>query len=184
MNVLIIALGTTAVDIFARSGNPTRILHLQSLYDSYPYGWRHSWTGYTVYDAAGLMLRFLKSLPESVIPPAHYEGFRTTLEPFASSGSGLDKAQEKECASRAEELCAGLPLVNRALLFYILDLTAVFSCRSAVNGMTAERLAAAFQPSLLSGPPNVMDAEAHNAAIEIIALLIRLKDSLRFSRHP
>ncbi|KAK3299726.1 Rho GTPase activation protein [Chaetomium fimeti] len=175
--------GTDAVDIFTRNGNPTRIMHLQSVFDSYPYGKGHSWIGYTVYDAAGLLLRFLKSLPESVIPRANYERFRTTLGSFANPNSALDEAQEKECASRAQELCVALPAVNRALLFYILDLMDVFSYHSDVNGVTAERLAATFQPSLLSGPPNVMDGEAHNAAIEVIALLIRLasRDLLQYT---
>jgi hypothetical protein len=156
-------------------------MHLQSLFDTYPYGKGHSWTGYTVYDAAGLMLRFLKSLPEPVIPPEYYQGFRVTLEPFASPDFELDEEQEKECASRAQALCVALPMLNRALLFYVLDLMDVFSSHSAANGMTAERLAATFQPSLLSGPPSVMDPEEHSVAVEIIALLVRLVTRTLFS---
>jgi hypothetical protein len=140
-------------------------------------------TGYTVYDAAGVLLRFLKSLPEPVIPLASYEGFKTTLGPFVSPNFALDEAREGECASRAKELCAALPPPNRDLLFYLLDLMSVISNHSAVNCMTAERLAAAFQPSLLSGPPSVMDEEAYNEAMEIVVLLLglNLDDLLLFA---
>jgi hypothetical protein len=48
--------------------------------------------------------------------------------------------------------------------------------------MTAERLAAAFQPSLLSGPPSIMNEEVYNEAIEIVVLLLGLNlDDLLFA---
>jgi hypothetical protein len=150
-------------------------MHLQSTFDSYPYGKAFNWTGYTVYDAAGLMLRYLKSLPEPVIPLANYENFKTTMSPFAKDN--LDEAETKEGTERAQELVAALPPLNRQLLVYLFDVLAVFSSLSGTNGMTAHRLVAAFQPSLLSGPPGVMDADAYNVAAEIIVFLVALTEN-------
>ena len=43
-----------------------------------------------------------------------------------------------------------LPYESGMLLFYLLDLLAIFASKSKINKMTPQRLAAIFQPAILS----------------------------------
>jgi len=75
------ALSAKSVDIFARSGHPRRLMQLQSAFEAY-HGSKYMWNGYTIYDGAVLLLRYLKSLPESVIRLAYHGKFIEEICPF------------------------------------------------------------------------------------------------------
>uniref|UniRef100_A0A0D2YF04 Rho-GAP domain-containing protein n=2 Tax=Fusarium oxysporum TaxID=5507 RepID=A0A0D2YF04_FUSOF len=162
---------TAVEDIFATTGNPVRMSELQTIFDSPDrYGKGLVWDGYTVHDAAGILLRYLKSLPEPIIPYHHYNSFVDEL------GFFIDRELTPEESSQALELAIKLvidmPPLNRQLLLYILDMLHVFADKSAVNKMTALRLVSSFQPSILSGPPDKMDAEAHHVSASVAMLLV------------
>ncbi|KAJ0126118.1 Uncharacterized protein HZ326_30778 [Fusarium oxysporum f. sp. albedinis] len=162
---------TAVEDIFATTGNPVRMSELQTIFDSPDrYGKGLVWDGYTVHDAAGILLRYLKSLPEPIIPYHHYNSFVDEL------GFFIDRELTPEESSQALELAIKLvidmPPLNRQLLLYILDMLHVFADKSAVNKMTALRLVSSFQPSILSGPPDKMDAKAHHVSASVAMLLV------------
>ncbi|KAG8670537.1 GTPase activating protein (GAP) for Rho1p [Fusarium poae] len=163
--------GSDVEDIFATTGNPVRMSELQTIFDSPSrFGKGLVWDGFTVHDAAGILLRYLKSLPEPVIPYRHYNSFVDELGPF------IDRELSPEECSKviglAANLCMDLPPLNRQLLVYLLDALHVFEKKSSVNKMTALRLVSSFQPSILSGPPDKMDSEAHHVSANVAILLI------------
>ncbi|EXM00470.1 hypothetical protein FOIG_07451 [Fusarium odoratissimum NRRL 54006] len=81
--VFLKAKATDVEDIFATTGNPVRMSELQLKFDSPPsYGKSLVWDRYTVHDAAGILLRYLKSLPEPIIPYRCYQSFVEELVPF------------------------------------------------------------------------------------------------------
>ena len=62
------------------------MLRLQKAFDNPDhYGKNIDWTGYTVHDATGVLLRFLKALPEPVIPYEFYSKFTAPIHPFVAS---------------------------------------------------------------------------------------------------
>lgn len=77
----------------------------------------------------------------------------------------------------ANSLIAAIPPFNRHLILYLLDLICVFSSHSARNRMTWKRIIAAFQPSLLSGPPGTMNMEDYKVAAEIVIVFAILLEN-------
>lgn len=130
------------------------------------YGREHRWAGYTVYDAAGVMLRYLKSLPEPVVPYDTYAQFLRVLDP---------RVRTRDKDLMILRLCALfrlLPRSNRRVLLYLIDLWKMLCSNFHRNRMTASRLVAAFQPSILSGPAASMDAEGYTVATEIVVFMV------------
>ncbi|KAI8953885.1 Rho GTPase activation protein [Xylaria longipes] len=161
--------GTDVEDIFTLNGNPARVMQLQTVFETPPtYGKGFNWDGYTVHDAATLLQRYLKTLPEPIIPYDMYDDFVNMPGPtLEATGEDLIKT-----ISTTLQLIKALPHLNRKLLLYILDVLAVFNAKSAINKMTLGRLTAAFQPAILSAPPAKMDTEAHSNAARVVMFLI------------
>ncbi|KAF4437105.1 RhoGAP domain-containing protein [Fusarium austroafricanum] len=169
--VFLKAKATEVEDIFATTGNPVRMSELQLIFESPPrYGKNLVWDGYTVHDAAGILLRYLKSLPEPIIPYRCYQSFIEELVPF--TGQELTPKEISLLSEVVVKLAQDMPPPNRQLLVYMLDTLSVFAFRSDVNKMTALRLVSTFQPSILSRPPDEMDAEAHRTSTSVAVLLI------------
>ena len=75
------------------------------------------------------------------------------------------------------QFIAELPPLNRQLLVYLLDATAVFASYSHTNKMTFERIVAAFQPSLLAREANVgMSVLDHIRAADTLAFMIEYEE--------
>ncbi|KAM7213446.1 RhoGAP domain containing protein [Rhypophila decipiens] len=154
----------TSADIFIRGGNPKRMMKLQDTFNTPPrYGRGHSWSGFTPHDAAGIMLRYLKSLPEPVIPYQSYSAFAEVGKLHGLSDAG----REETVLQTLVRLITALPAHNRALLLYLVDIMYVFE-----GLMPIERLVAAFQPSILSKPPDVMDDDLERAANNAVRLMV------------
>lgn len=158
-------------DIFTQNGHPGRIAQLQTMFSSPPHFGKikDQWTGYTVFDAAGLILRYLKSLPEPVIPHASYDTFIEGMRSGVRREEPLNENERNEAAVKLYSLAAEIPFPNHTLLMYLMDLLRFISSRSET---TSERLVATFQPSILSGPPSMMDADAYGLAAEIVVLMV------------
>lgn len=137
--------GTDVEGIFEIAGSPKSLQELRIIFDSPPrYGKGVNWDDYTVFDASNILLRYLLSLPEPVIPLQMYERF---LAPLKQEPLEYDLA-----VGMFQSLITELPPLSRQLLLYMLDILAVFASKSDVNSMTTPKLAALFQPGILSHP--------------------------------
>lgn len=74
---------------------------------------------------------------------------------------------------RYQQLILTLPLLNRQLLMYILDLLSIFAAKKNENLMPAANLAAIFQPSLLSHPQHDMAPNEYHLSRVAIEFLIQ-----------
>jgi GTPase-activating protein SAC7 len=144
------------------------------------YGKGLNWTGYTAHDAAGTLLRYLKTLPEPVIPWSEYAAFTAPLRltwipgvfPYEMS------MEDHRVAVVAYQRCiVAMASLNRQLLLYLLDLLAVFASKADLNQMTPARLVAHFQPGLLAKPPAEMTVEDHEVAALVMVFLIENQDN-------
>lgn len=170
--------------IFRLSGSEKRIKELKQAFDSADrYGKGLVWDGYTVHDAANVLRRYLNDLPEPVVPLDLYERFREPLRSKTQPATGdLDGPQFVEgfdiqdAIVRYQQLITELPPLNRQLLLYILDLLAVFAAKADENRMTANNLAAIFQPGMLSHPNHSMVPEAYRLNQTVIIFLIENQD--------
>ncbi|KAK8137747.1 hypothetical protein PG984_001127 [Apiospora sp. TS-2023a] len=170
--------------IFRLSGSEKRIKELKVAFDSPDrYGKGLVWDGYTVHDAANVLRRYLNDLPEPVVPLDLYEKFRDPLRGHTKQAVGdiegsqlVDNFDETQAIKQYQELIKALPPLNRQLLLYILDLLAVFAAKADENRMTAQNLAAIFQPGMLSHPNHAMAPEEYRLNQCVIIFLIENQD--------
>ncbi|KAN0094217.1 Rho GTPase activation protein [Hyaloscypha variabilis] len=168
-------------DIFACSGSAVRVHELERIFDVPPrYGKGFNWAGYSVYDAATCLLRYLKRLPEPVIPCCLYDRFTSILGPTVyENGRGYDHETVSidNAVSTLQQCVEDLAPINRMLLLYLLDTAAVFASLSDTNKMTAARIVVAFQPSLLARETSVgMSVLDHARAADTLVLMIENRD--------
>ncbi|KAF4624776.1 hypothetical protein G7Y89_g13393 [Cudoniella acicularis] len=176
--------GTTSEDIFARNGSAVRVHELEMRFDTpgpdQNYGRKLDWTGYSVYEAATCLLRYLKRLPEPVIPYEFYDKCTSILGPTVyENDEGYDRnAFSIDVAiSTLQQHIAEFPPLNRQLLLYLLDAIAVFIEKSNTNKMTSARMVAAFQPSLLAREASVgMSVLDHVRAADTLVFMIENQD--------
>ncbi|KAI0887494.1 RhoGAP-domain-containing protein [Annulohypoxylon maeteangense] len=170
--------------IFRLSGSEKRIKELKLQFDSPDrYGKGLVWDGYTVHDAANVLRRYLNDLPEPVVPLDLYERFRDPLRGHTKQAVGdnegtqlVEDFNEVEAIEKYQQLIKDLPPLNRQLLLYILDLLAVFAAKADENRMTAQNLAAIFQPGMLSHPQHAMAPEEYRLNQCVIIFLIENQD--------
>ncbi|KAF2970569.1 hypothetical protein GQX73_g2986 [Xylaria multiplex] len=175
---------TSVEGIFRLNGSEKRIKELKIQFDSPDrYGKGLVWDGYTVHDAANVLRRYLNDLPEPVVPLDLYERFREPLRGHTKQAVGdtegtqlLENFDQHEAVEKYQELIKDLPPLNRQLLLYILDLLAVFAAKSEENRMTAQNLAAIFQPGMLSHPQHAMAPEEYRLNQCVIIFLIEHQD--------
>lgn len=133
-------------DIFKVSGSARRMRELEAAFDRPPrFGNGLDWTGYTVHDAASLLLRYLNQLPESLIPTAFY-GRALGVEvdsPVVEGGKGVD-------VDALLSIIRDIPPSHRSALLYILDLLAVFASHEDDNGTNSLSLASMFKSCILA----------------------------------
>ncbi|KAI1743695.1 hypothetical protein F4680DRAFT_354079 [Xylaria scruposa] len=175
---------TSVEGIFRLNGSEKRIKELKIQFDSPDrYGKGLVWDGYTVHDAANVLRRYLNDLPEPVVPLELYRRFREPLRGHTKQAVGdtegtqlLDNFDQQEAVEKYQELIKELPPLNRQLLLYILDLLAVFAAKSDENLMTAQNLAAIFQPGMLSHPHHAMAPEEYRLNQCVLIFLIEHQD--------
>ena len=147
------------------------------------YGKGLDWTGYTVHDAANILRRYLNQLPEPIVPLDFYDRFRNPLRAYQAKVGDDAQAQtmENEEHHRAvtayQKLITELPALNRQLLLYILDLLAVFASKADLNRMTAQNLAAIFQPGIISHPNHDMAPNEYRLSQDVLIFLIENQDN-------
>ena len=183
-------LATLVEDIFCVSGSAIRLQKLEAAFNEPPrYGGGTDWSGYTVHDAAAILIRFLQGLPESIIPVDMYEVFQTPLKPHRSrEDRSSSPIFEATIISEYQEQIGLLPPLSRQLLLYLLDILAVFASNSAVNKMTSARLARVFQPVILSpvrsGEEFIEEAKSRQLSEDVLIFLIENQDHFLIGMTP
>lgn len=158
--------------IFRLSGSAKRINDLQVIFDLPPNFGKHlAWDGYTVHDAANILRRYIRDLPEPIIPFDFYNDFR---EPLKSNTSF--EFSPADLNTQYQSLINRLPDLNRYLLLYLLDLLSVFANKSKFNLMTASNLAAIFQPGILSHSSHTLLPEEYKLSQDVLIYLIENQD--------
>jgi hypothetical protein len=146
-----------------------------------------NWSGYTVHDAANILLRFLLQLPEPFIPLEHYERFCSPLRDHQAAIVGAKDGQWMHSLGALDRdttiqtyrmLLADLHPAFRQLLRYLLDLLAVFAANYPMNKMSASRLATIFQPAVLSHPDLELFSADRQLPQIVIRFLMEEEDSL------
>ena len=174
--------GTEVKDLFTVSGSPLRLQKLEAAFNEPPrYGKGIDWSGYTVHDAASILLRFLLRLPEPIIPLAMYEAFQGPMR--ADEQRLSDSIFNNQIIREYQELFGLLPPSSRHLLLYLLDLLAVFADKLNTNNLTAERLASIFQPAILSpvraGEEYVEEEAYRRLSRDVLTYLIAYQNRTR-----
>jgi hypothetical protein len=137
------------------------------------YGKGFDWTNYTVHDAANLLLRFLLQLPVPVVSFDFYDKFRSPMKESKSTGIFDPDAAILIYQGLIREMYS----VHRQLLLYLLDMLAVFVNKSDDNKMTTPKLAAIFQPGILSHPQHCLSPIDQQLSQDVLIFLIENQDS-------
>ncbi|EIE88457.1 hypothetical protein G6F46_007272 [Rhizopus delemar] len=149
--------------VFRVSGSAKRIGGLQQIFSTAPdYGRSLDWQGYSVHDAATVLRRYLNYLPEPVIVPRLYQEFQETMT--------LDDGPAK--VEKYQNLIEQLPINHQYLLFYLLDLIALFAQHVHVTKMDTFNLAAVFTPGLLLDPDMAMNPAQYKSSQKVVQYLI------------
>ena len=163
--------GLEEKDIFRRNGFPPRIEALCSTFDNEKrrFGKEIDWTGYTVFDCASCLLRYLKSLPATVIP---YEAGYRFRRIFSSTLIDSGDPENENLALKLKRLILTMPYFNTHLLLFLLDLLASFAVKADINGMSTTKLVEAFQPSLLVFAPSDMLKDGSAVAVRSLVFMV------------
>lgn len=172
--------GLKLPNIFELGSSPLKLNDLQNRFEKPSmYGKGLNWAdpdmGYTPYDAANLMLRWLLMLPSPVIPDALYDGFRQALKAWEEAGDANNATQT---IAAYRDLLKQLPPLNRQLLLYLCDMMNIFAQSSDVNFMTTARLATLFQRGILSNPEHELEAHERSLNQRVVVFLVENYDSL------
>ena len=97
-----------------------------------------------------------------------FERFRQPLQQLSSN----ELSESDVLITQYQSLFTELPPLRRQLLLYIIDLLAVFASKSDLNFMTTAKLAALFQPALLSLPYHRLQLEQLRMNQDVLTFLI------------
>ncbi|KAI9491634.1 Rho GTPase activation protein [Zychaea mexicana] len=158
--------GLQSKGIFRLCGNAKRIGLLQTIFDTpdEEYGAKLEWRGYTTYDAASILRRFLNYLPEPVITHEYYKAFRDMSDARFES--------EEDKVASFQKLIERLPMPNQYLLLYLLDLLGVYALHSATTLMDVPSLAVIFTPGILCHPDDKLNPASYKASQRVIQFLV------------
>ncbi|CAO3617891.1 unnamed protein product [Mucor hiemalis] len=161
--------------IFRKSGSAKRLGELQHQFNSSSdFGLGLNWRGYTIHDAANCLRRFLNYLPEPVIIFSLYEPFRNVAKDATDTATTIKSYQQ---------LIDQLPIVNQYLLFYLLDLLALFMQYSKHTKMDAMALASVFTPGILLNPDDAMNPHHYKLSQKVVQFLIENQHHFHLPRY-
>ncbi|KAJ3147571.1 hypothetical protein HDU86_007969 [Geranomyces michiganensis] len=133
--------GLDATGLFRVSGSERRMAQLAVVFDTAPdYGRGISFEGYSVYDVAGFVKRYLRIIPEPLLTTELYPHFLRCLDVPAETGTRM----------RAFRLLLMLlPPAHLLVLEAVLDLMQDVLAHENVNQMTSHNLARIISPNIL-----------------------------------
>ncbi|KAJ3194677.1 hypothetical protein HK101_002207 [Irineochytrium annulatum] len=133
--------GLNSSGIFRVNGSEKRMAQLATVFDTGPrYGHGFNFEGYTIYDVADFLKKYIRGLPEPLLTCDLYPHFLKCLEVPVEDGARV-KAYRW--------LCMLLPPPHLVLLECLLDLFSVVVANAETNQMTSSNLARIFSPNLL-----------------------------------
>ena len=137
-------IGVHVHGIFQERGTPSRVRKLRQIFDTPDrYGKDIDWMGYTIHDIVGVLLLYLETLPEPIVPFDAYESFREV--PIGSiDGSNAITVYR--------DLIRNLRSSNRPLLLYLLDAASHFIYSGDINGLSTPLMASILQRAVLHHP--------------------------------
>ncbi|KAH8693006.1 kinase-like domain-containing protein [Talaromyces proteolyticus] len=174
--------GTSVKGLFETEVSTTRVQELQFKFDNpvTKYGKGLNWTGYTVHEAAWVLLTYLKRLPESVIILEFYERFRDPIRSYQMFQSqGIPETYTTTIVTY-QNLIAELPPINKHLLLYLLDVLAVFASNSDENGLNPLKISTIFQMAILYHPQHLFIAAENDLCRDVLTFLIENQDHFLF----
>ncbi|KAJ3014841.1 hypothetical protein HKX48_004919 [Thoreauomyces humboldtii] len=133
--------GLAATGLFRVNGSERRMAQLAVLFDTAPdYGRGVDLEGYTAYDVAGFIKRYLRIIPEPLLTKELYPHFLRCLDVPAEGGTRI----------RALRLLLMLlPPAHLVLLETVLDLMREIVALASINQMTSHALARIISPNIL-----------------------------------
>ena len=150
---------------------------LQRAFDEPPrYGRELDLTGYSLFDAAGVLLRYLNNLPQPLIPTASYEQACQKSSYFVETwNTNTDSAAASVASSRVLTKKMSLPQYH--LLLYILKFLANFESTLGNDDMNATTLADIFQHSILRNVTRDKETACKRGARNVVKSLIKNQES-------
>lgn len=149
--------------LFWISGSIKRMKMIQRAFDTGPsYGLNLDWSGYTVHDAASILLRYLSRLPGSLTGIEDHDALLSVchLHPILESyEDGSNHAFEPRrcnvsCTAAVTALAdffKTLPFYHYCFILYIMDMFAEFQNHRFTNSLSEYRLVGIIQPCLIRG---------------------------------
>lgn len=139
--------GLRVKGVLTKPGNEKRVNELYAIFESPPtYGIGLNWTGYSLFDAATILHLYLLSFP--LFTSKHHTAWTESLP---KPNPDRESAEYDRVVRTHQALTAQLPSLHQCLIFYLLDLFAIFAQYSEVNlGITehiAEKYVEAFVPA-------------------------------------
>ena len=131
------------------------------------------------------LLRYLLRCPESVIPVKYYEAFHGPLKEKSFHAITVQRIAYPEfeyetAIGEYQQLIISLPHNSRTSLLYLVDLLALLASSSGIFKMTSQRLAAIFQPAILSpgkiGGDFIKKEGSYQLSQKVIGFLIENAD--------
>lgn len=119
------------------------------------------------------------------MPESFYDRVRLPLRGHQATAVGRvehqmspsDDVFDEEATIRTyQSLIVGMPPLNRQLLLYLMDFLAVFASKSELNKMTTPKLAAIFQPGLLSNSQDSSSLAERQLSQDVLVFLIENQD--------
>ena len=121
-------------------GDERRVTELRiAFYNPPRWGKGLDWSGYTIFDAATILHRYLGSLPEPLIP----NNFAIRLMPLwlSMQHEDLDPSEVDSLMKIYQSIFHELPPLNRQLVLYLLDVFSIFNSVSDLNGASLDHIA-------------------------------------------
>ncbi|KAI7864373.1 Rho GTPase activation protein [Spinellus fusiger] len=130
--------GLAIEGIFRLSGAASEVLELESQFDQPPtYGKHLDLSHYDIHSIVSVIKKYLRNLPDSVIPFAFHDRFLQAADPQRSSC---------EIITSLSLIIAELPVAHNHLLHYIIILASHIQSHESTNMMNPEALATVLAP--------------------------------------
>ncbi|KAI8853363.1 Rho GTPase activation protein [Chytridium lagenaria] len=167
--------GLKANGIFRVNGSEKRILQLAGIFDTGPrYGHGFNFEGYTTYDVADLLKKYVRTLPEPLLTSELYPFYLKCLDIPVENGA--------RCKA-FRWLCMLLPPPHLVLLEYLLELFTLVDLHSDSNQMTAKNLARIFSPNILRPKNEKQALEEFQSCAFVLEFMIENHDNFGYLGH-
>ncbi|KAJ3017319.1 UNVERIFIED_CONTAM: hypothetical protein HDU68_011752 [Siphonaria sp. JEL0065] len=160
--------GLKSNGIFRVNGSERRMAQLATVFDAGPkYGVGFNFEGYTVYDVADFLKRYVRGLPEPLLTTDLYAFFLKSLDIPVDNGLRLKVFRW---------LLMLLPPPHLVLLEQLLELFSMVVANADVNQMTSNNLARIFSPNILKPKSEKQALEEFQSCSFVVEFMIENHD--------